>query len=239
MPLPLLLVKAWFDNPAGNEFYLENLGESQQMNEIVSGLEANTVSYFVQAPSSNLPVEMLSFDAKVEGQAIQLDWATAQEYNNAGFEIERSLDAQSFSSIGWVEGAGTSAQVKSYRFTDRDLVPAQTYYYRLRQVDVNGIYTYSNTREARLAQDESLFISNCYPNPAPGYSEVKLTAVEACRIGWKLYNAMGHELHQGEVDLPPRTAQHFKVPLQGLSAGTYVLNFFCEGKIESRRLIVL
>ena len=172
----LLLFKAWFDVANGADFYLEDFVESVEMNEITGGQAAETVSYQIQSPGGQLPIELLSFEAKVEDQTVILDWATAVELNNAGFEVERSLDAFTFAPIGWVEGAGNAPQGKNYRFADSDLIGGKTYYYRLRQVDTDGVFTYSNTVEANLTSGESLLISSCFPNPAPGHSQVKLAS---------------------------------------------------------------
>ncbi len=234
-----LLFKVWFDVTNGSDFYLEDFVESAEMNELTGGNDVAAVSYQITSPGGQLPVELLNFEANVVDQTVELDWTTAVEVNNAGFEVERSLDAFAFSSIGWVEGAGTNTQGHSYRYIDRNLIPGRTYYYRLRQVDTDGQYTYSNTMEAHLSTGQNLFISNCFPNPAPGYSQVKLATATNCKVEWRLYNGLGHVLQAGRLAIAADASQTFDIPLSGLATGTYIVQFACEGRLETRRLIVL
>ncbi|MCP4217383.1 MAG: hypothetical protein GY765_22260, partial [bacterium] len=82
-----------------------------------------------------VPVEMLYFRPKVADKNILLEWATASELNNAGFEVQRSKDGKSFAKIGWVDGRGTTLDKQEYVFTDTEVQPNTSYYYRLRQMD--------------------------------------------------------------------------------------------------------
>ena len=94
-----------------------------------------------------LPVELVSFDAKITKTGkTHLTWATASEHNNEGFEIEKSTDGTRFEKIGFVAGAGNSNQKKEYAFEDASAFErsVQVVYYRLRQVDHDGAYEYSN-----------------------------------------------------------------------------------------------
>ena len=93
--------------------------------------------------ASVLPIEIMSFGAKKEGNAHKLMWQTTYEANNARFDIERSMNGSGFEKIGEVKGAGNSTQLKDYSFVDeRPLTNAN--YYRLRQVDFGGIESLSN-----------------------------------------------------------------------------------------------
>ena len=113
-----------------------------------------------------LPVELLSFTATAAEDIVQLNWATATEFQNAGFTVERSSrPAEGFSPIGWVTGAGTSERPLTYAFTDAAALPAQTYYYRLRQEDFDGTIDYSPVRSARLENGVTPDFT-VSPNPA-------------------------------------------------------------------------
>jgi hypothetical protein len=95
--------------------------------------------------SSPLPVTLLFFKGENRGNKYShLTWETALEINNSGFIIERSLDAINFNYIGWVDGHGNSTVLNSYYFDDFNIEPGKTYYYRLKQVDYDGIFEYSN-----------------------------------------------------------------------------------------------
>ena len=116
-----------------------------------------------------LPVELISFTAtKQPDYSVLLKWQTANEINNAYFEIERSTDAHSFHAVAKVNGAGTQSVKQSYQFTDdasADLFTThQTLYYRLKQVDADG--TYSNSHIVSVSSDDHTAPWNVYPNPA-------------------------------------------------------------------------
>lgn len=233
----VLLFKAWFSNVNGTNFYLENLAESVNMNNITTSTSVNDVVYFVQAPGNQLPVEFLSFEAVAKENAIQLNWITANESNNQGFEVERSSNLQSFQSIGWVEGAGNQIGEMSYSFSDNTLTPNQRYYYRLRQVDVNGNFNYSEILEASLSGG-SLVVSACFPNPATQQTAVKLTSTEAQRVSWTLYNTLGKVMNRGNVNMLANESQQVNIPLTSLSKGNYLLHIQHKSYLESKKLTV-
>ncbi|MBK9337366.1 MAG: hypothetical protein IPM98_12610 [Lewinellaceae bacterium] len=98
--------------------------------------DISNTNFTISAP---LPVEMTAFSARLETNAVRLDWSTATEKNNRGFHIERSADdAARFARIGWVDGRGTTTLPQAYTFLDTDLPPAEILYYRLLQTDFDG-----------------------------------------------------------------------------------------------------
>ncbi|MCW8823012.1 MAG: M28 family peptidase, partial [Ignavibacteriaceae bacterium] len=93
-----------------------------------------------------VPVELLAFTASVNNSAVQLLWSTATELNNKGFEIERSVDDDdNFVTVGFVDGKGNSTEINYYSYSDQpDLNGFRQLYYRLKQVDFDGTFSYSN-----------------------------------------------------------------------------------------------
>lgn len=112
-----------------------------------------------------LPIELLHFNAKrSDKNTVKLDWSTAAEINNSGFEIERMLDTETeFSKIGWVDGAGNSSYMLNYATTDLNAHSGVSYY-RLKQIDFDGSYSYSPIRAVEGLQVNSGSIQ-IYPNP--------------------------------------------------------------------------
>jgi hypothetical protein len=92
-----------------------------------------------------MPVELAYFEAKANQKAIVLNWKTESETNNAAFNIEQSTNGKDFQSIGQVKGNGTTNAAHTYTFT-HEAPSVNTHYYRLKQVDVNGAFTYSPVR---------------------------------------------------------------------------------------------
>jgi hypothetical protein len=141
-----------------------------------TGQQAFLNSIVVSAP---LPVELTNFTATAEGvAAVQLRWSTAQEKNSAYFVVERSSDGRTFAAVGQTPAAGTSSVPRSYGW--RDAVPSAgtaMWYYRLRQVDTDGSFTYSDVRAVRVG-GATLAGLQVYPNPTSP-TEVQLTGAAA------------------------------------------------------------
>ncbi|MCZ7616719.1 MAG: hypothetical protein M5T52_24915 [Ignavibacteriaceae bacterium] len=112
-----------------------------------------------------IPVEFTSFTAAISENKVTLNWTTATELNNQGFEIERKLSGNKFERIGYVPGYGTTTEPKTYAYVDED-VSTGVYFYRLKQIDFNGSYEYSNEIEIDInfTPKEYILCQN-YPNP--------------------------------------------------------------------------
>ncbi len=112
------------------------------------------------------PVELISFKGEENGNKVLLTWATASEINNDHFTVERSFDNVNFTAIGTVKGAGTSSRINTYNFTDIDAIAlAQpTLYYRLKQVDMDGTFTYSTIVVINLNKGNHT-LETITPNP--------------------------------------------------------------------------
>ncbi len=108
-----------------------------------------------------LPVELLSFEGEVSRGNAFLTWTTASETNNKGFEVEKSLDGSTFRNIGFVVGKGTTTAVSNYEFTDETFSNAA--YYRLKQVDLDGSFEYTNV--VYLTERDKAITFTLYPNP--------------------------------------------------------------------------
>ncbi len=123
----------------------------------------------VLAPCGVLPIEVMTFRAeKVNHQDALLSWTTASEQNSAAFEIERSTDARNYRFVGKLAAAGHSHEYLSYTFTDKDLQIAdnQTFYYRLKLIDTDGAYAYSEIRRLVFSIDSQEMEVTLFPNPS-------------------------------------------------------------------------
>jgi photosystem II stability/assembly factor-like uncharacterized protein len=155
------------------------------------------------------PVELLSFTASVlqNEKAVQLYWTTATETNNSGFEVERFQDykiekLQDWETIGFVPGFGTTTELKSYSFIDED-VTTGTYKYRLKQIDFDGTFNYSNEIEVEVdfTPKEFVLYQN-YPNPFNPSTTIKYEipsvtlrqAQSDIMVSLKVYDVLGNEV---------------------------------------------
>ncbi|UYZ59617.1 T9SS type A sorting domain-containing protein [Hymenobacter latericus] len=122
-------------------------------------------------PQPPLPVELVSFDAKLRNGKVYLNWATAQEKNNRGFEVERSQNGSEFASIGFRAGHGTSAQRHEYSLVDEQPLGGVSYY-RLKQLDNDGKVNYSPVLTVKNGRVADVAV---YPNPVDDVLNVRLS----------------------------------------------------------------
>ncbi|MCF8219592.1 MAG: T9SS type A sorting domain-containing protein [Bacteroidales bacterium] len=154
--------------------------------------------YLLDDSGYPLPVNLLSFTGKRKAESsVELNWSTASEQNNDRFEIRRSNNGEDFTSIGKRKGAGNSNEMVKYQYTDNN-APEGTVYYRLKQVDYNGAYEYSEIvviREKDKQQEGSLSV---YPNPVPGKFNLQLPEYEGT-MQVEVYNMTGQQVYKKEI----------------------------------------
>ncbi len=185
-----------------------------------------------------LPVEGMLLTAIPTQNQILLNWDTQLEINNKGFYVQRSLDAQTFEVIGWVNGAGNSQTPLNYQFIDNQVIKNQRYYYRLEQLDYNGSTKFSNVAEAMLGDfNESMAIS-IYPNPTNGSAFVSLYLKENSTVQVKLFNTLGQNVLNLEQNLNVGQ-QKLEIPTKDLANGIYDLQVNIDGKTQNFKLSIV
>jgi hypothetical protein len=185
------------------------------------------------ADLATLPVELLYFRGQPKASDVLLEWATASELNNDYFEVQRSADGRNYEVLGKVQGAGTHSGLLTYDYTDRTARPGINYY-RLRQVDYDGAFEYSNIVSVTVSAKENGI--TLYPNPTSSQVEVGLPA------GWPegntdillrdLSGRVVRKLSYANLDAPLR------ISVEGLPAGYYTLQASNGREVLTERLIV-
>lgn len=183
------------------------------------------------------PVELLYLQATPQATSIMLDWATATEMNNEGFEIERSIDGIDFKRIGWVEGNGNSQVNVNYAYDDVDVLPNQRYFYRLRQLDLDGGETYSNIVEAILLKGLDYALGGFYPNPSNGQTSLWVSLANPTKLDIQIYNPLGQLVRNEHHDV----ADGYHIldfNFTDMAAGVYVAKVFLNGESLTKRLVI-
>ncbi|WP_165903740.1 T9SS type A sorting domain-containing protein [Hymenobacter gummosus] len=200
---------------------------------------ADELGYFSVSNIANpLPVELLSFTAERRGTDGLLRWATAQEKDNARFEVEVSTDGQQFRRLGTVAGQGTSTTRHDYEYLDARLARygAPLLYYRLRQVDTNGKETLSPVRT--LSVEAGSFAAQALPNPFGGDGlKVTVRTAEAGPATLSLHDAVGRVLISQQSELPVGGATLSLQEAGKLSIGVYFLTVR-QGKQQATLKVV-
>ncbi|NUN08673.1 MAG: T9SS type A sorting domain-containing protein [Ignavibacteriaceae bacterium] len=189
-----------------------------------------------------LPVELTSFSGRFVNGKVVLNWNTATEVNNYGFEVERkngNKPEAEWEKIGFVAGNGNSNSERNYAFTD-DHVASGSFYYRLKQVDTDGTSEYGPVTNVTLGlalYDFKLF--NNYPNPFNPSTTIRFTSAKETRAWLKVYNSIGVEV----AELFNGTAEAGKVydvdfNAAGLSSGIYFYKLITPARSETRKMIL-
>ncbi|GJQ64090.1 MAG: hypothetical protein SCALA702_31430 [Melioribacteraceae bacterium] len=186
-----------------------------------------------------LPVELSSFTASIKDGYVNLDWETATEINNLGFEVERKAEGSEFKTIGFVDGHGTTTEAQNYSFVDENRTFGQ-YTYRLKQVDQDGQYTYSNELEVDFSVPVEFNLTQNYPNPFNPTTTIQFGIPEDASVSLRVYNMLGEEvavlLNNELLSAGTHTAQF---NASALSSGTYVYSLVAGNNVVSKKMTVL
>ncbi len=158
--------------------------------DIDGDIRSGTAPYIGADEATNsLPVELTAFSASCVNGSVLLSWTTATETNNQGFEIQRK-SSDNFVTLGFVKGSGTTSQLQSYNFTDKE-VDNGTYSYRLKQIDFDGTFSYSNVVEVKITSPLSFSLSQNYPNPFNPTTKINYTVPFDSKVTISVYSITG------------------------------------------------
>jgi hypothetical protein len=165
-----------------------------------------------------------------------LNWSTANETNNKGFYVERSKDGRSFSTLGFVKGAGNSSVITNYAYTDLSLKDVNTSvtYYRLKQVDMDGKYTYSNVLSLNL---KPAGLWKLYPNPVKEVATVELHLDVASKVSVQLVAQDGKVLISADKGLLTEGTQQIFINTRTIAKGSYILRLTVNDKKYTQILV--
>lgn len=191
---------------------------------------------FINITFSPLPVSLVSFEAKRNGQQVLTSWVTASEVNNDFFTIERSTDGSVFQALNRVAGRGTTSETSTYRWTDPQ-PPAGICYYRLRQTDYDGRSETFPSVMVEATRSGSRDIS-IYPNPVRDRFMLPVTVESDCQATLRIYNATGACVQQRLLNLQ-RGSNTVNGTTADLPAGNYVLMLESEGLLTKSRFSLI
>jgi hypothetical protein len=189
-----------------------------------------------------VPVELTMFTASVNDNDVQLNWTTATEKNNSGFQVERKSTGD-FESIGFVPGSGTTIETTTYSFSDVDLNPGN-YYYRLKQIDYDGSFEYSDAVEIDIVAPGVFSLNQNYPNPFNPSTKITFSLATNAGVTLRIFDALGQEvvtLINQELTAGVHT---YDLDATDLNSGVYVYKIEANGQdgssfINVKKMIVL
>lgn len=191
--------------------------------------------------SSPLPVELSTFTAISKGSDVKLNWQTATEVNNYGFEIERfalSAERQKWEKIGFVNGNGNSNSPKEYSYIDKNIIGGGNFLYRLKQIDNDGQFEYSKTVEVQLTLSEYALYQN-YPNPFNPVTNIRYQLPKESKILIKIYNILGSEVIELLNDKKEPGIYEINFNASNLPSGIYFYQISTPEYSNTKKMILL
>lgn len=191
-------------------------------------LAGQTGTEFILGSTSNniLPIELISFDAFQADRVVNLKWITASEVNNDYFTVQKTKDGLTWETVGTVDGAGTSTEVKSYSLLDSNPY-TEVSFYRLVQTDFDGTVVYSDWKSVALMSDQAISI---YPNPTKDNIVVRLNDLNTT-AQLSVSDAMGTILSSSSTD---QVLNKIELPNE---QGIYFLRIEINQQVEIRKVI--
>ena len=268
---PLRVVLNWQDNSNNeNGFIIEreiSVGEIFIVMDSVaanvttySDINVDTITYsyrvrayneYTQSLYSNIaqvtvPVELTSFTAIGQGNGVLLEWTTATETNNRGFELERRSDA-GWERILFIDGAGTTTELKTYQYLDNNNLKTFSgkLSYRLKQIDFNGTYTYSNEIEVDVDFTPKEFALNQnYPNPCNPSTVIEYALPKRRDVNLIIYNSLGEKVKTLTSGL--QEAGYYTVGWEGVndqgvkvSSGMYIYSIRAGDYYSAKKMLLI
>ena len=175
-----------------------------------------------------------------------MNWTTATEINNFGFEVQRAKFNKNWSTFGFVKGSGSTAERKYYSYSDENVVPGK-YQYRLKQIDFDGSFEYSNEIEVEIGLPDEFALYQNYPNPFNPTTKIKysIPSVEmhggasVQNISLKVYDVLGNEI--ATLVNEEKAPGEYEVEFDGskLGSGVYIYKLTAGSFSAAKKLVLI
>ncbi|MFA6026302.1 MAG: T9SS type A sorting domain-containing protein, partial [Ignavibacteriaceae bacterium] len=217
-------MRVWKSDDGGTT-YSDISGSDQNASSRAISVSVSSFSTFTVSDNSNaLPVELYSFAANSKSNEVELNWTTATEVKNYGFEVERirneELGIRNWEKVGFVQGHGNSNSPNEYSFTDKPLGGSE-FKYRLKQIDFDGKYEYSKEVEIDLGMPTKFSLEQNYPNPFNPSTVIRYTLPFESNVKLIVYNFIGEVVKELVNETVSSGYQEVRFEAGKLSSGIY------------------
>lgn len=197
-----------------------------------------------------IPVELISFTATVSDNDVHLNWTTATEINNQGFEIERSQDLKidklsrwipsekNWKKVGFIPGFGTTTETHTYSFNDENLAEGK-YQYRLKQIDLDGTSSYSNIVYVEITSLVNFVLKQNYPNPFNPTTIINYSIKESGLVKLKIYDLLGAEVAELVNEVKEAGYHSVEFNAAKLPSGVYIYTMQVNGFTASKKMLLM
>jgi hypothetical protein len=205
-------------------------------------LRAFKVSKYGNLGEIVVPVELLSFSGEVIDKKVNLNWTTATETNNRGFEIQRSTIVESknkvWKEIGFVPGSGTTTDPKSYSFIDHN-IETGIYQYRLKQIDFDGSFKYSNVVEVTVNVSLKYSLEQNFPNPFNPTTTIKFSNPKEVQVNLSVYNILGEKVKELKNGVMKPGYFEVQFDASAIASGVYFYRIKEGDFVQTKKMILL
>ena len=228
------------DDGAGNWVDLGGTGNAPATGSILSTNAFTSFGDFTLANSTggtnDLPVELTSFTASAVNNSVSLQWSTATENQNSGWNVERAKD-NNWEMIGFVKGNGNSVSILNYSFIDKTAFSGK-YNYRLKQIDYNGTYKYSKSVEVNVALPKAYSVQN-YPNPFNPSTVIRFAVPVAGIVNLTVYNLLGEKVVTIINERMEQGVYERSFSGNNLATGVYICKLTAGNFTLSKKMILM
>ena len=209
-----------------------------------SGYFIGGIGLVIKYFDESVPVELINFNGYIEENNVHLQWVTATEANNQGFQIERRKKPdkgnEDWNNIGFVNGNGTTTEPHSYSFDDNHtFTHNQTLYYRLKQIDFDGTFKYSSIIEVGVGIPSAYYISQNYPNPFNPTTTIKFDLPKDGLVSLEIFDILGRRISTlvNENKIAGSYEQPFNA--SSLASGVYIYKIQAGEFVSLKKMILL
>ena len=202
------------------------------------GQYENYISFSVNGLCAIVPVELTSFSANVNENIVTLVWSTATEINNSGFEIERKSANADWTNIGFVAGSGSTTEICNYSYQDNSVISG-SYSYRLKQIDYNGEFEYSQEVYVDVTPSMDYALQQNYPNPFNPSTKIRFTIPQASVVNLTVFNAIGEEVKALVNNYYEAGSHEIIFNASNLTSGIYFVRMESGSFVSTRKITLL
>jgi flagellar assembly factor FliW len=260
---PLSVELVWTDNSTTEEGFIIEKETLTDAYVVLDTVSANTTTYqdldvtiqtynyrmkafnitgaseYSAVAQVSVPVELTSFTANVVASNVNLIWRTATETNNSGFSVERkNIESSEWNTLLFVKGFGTTTEQHSYSFIDEN-ISAGKYFYRLKQIDFNGMYEYSSEIEVVVNAPDNFSLNQNYPNPFNPSTSIEFQLPKESFVTLKIYNILGVEIATLVNEQKPAGVHKINFDASGLTSGLYIYKISTGNFEQTRKMLLL
>lgn len=209
-------------------------------------LQANASAAKAEWDLGNVPVELTSFNAVANGSKVDLQWSTATETNNQGFEIQRKVVKNNIESdwnlVAFKQGFGTTTEPQQYSYKDDiSSLNADKVLYRLKQIDFDGRFEYTDEVLVDKFTPQSFGLEQNYPNPFNPTTKITFNLPEQDFVTLKIYNMIGEEVAQLVNEMKEAGSYEVNFNASNLPSGNYlyVLKGVNNNSLDVKKMMLI